>query len=138
MIFGAMSLLAVVVLTASIGWAGSPHFVSVEVVSVSGNSITVDGKEAGLGDESQIHVVLTANAECINNGANHPKAANKASASAEGDFPVQNGRANFTLTATVTFQPDCSPPMSVVFTSVVVCDDTNLDTAGCVTLTGPF
>src|SRR4030095_6102626 len=97
-------------------WAGAPHFIqSAFSSSVSGDTLTVSGKEAGLGDEAQIHVVLTATASCINPGDNHPKAANKESVSAEGDFPVQNGKADFTLTVTATFQPSCSPPMTVVF-----------------------
>jgi hypothetical protein len=50
---------------------------------------------------------------------------NKEDIAAEGDFPVQNGKANFSLTLTATFQPDCSPPMTVAFTNVKVCDTTN-------------
>lgn len=107
-------------------WAGSPHFVSNTVTATrDGNTLTVSGKEAGLGDEAQVHIVVTATAECINPGSNHPKAANKESISAEGTFPVQNGKANFRLTVTATFQPDCSPPMTVVFTNIVVTDTTN-------------
>jgi hypothetical protein len=52
-------------------------------VTTSGNTLTVDGKEAGLGDEDQIHIVVSATAECINPGEKHPKAANKESVSAE-------------------------------------------------------
>lgn len=107
-------------------WAGSPHFInSAFSVTVSGNTVSVSGKEAGLGDEEQIHVELTATALCINNGGNHPKAVNKASVSAAGDFPVQNGKADFTLSATAVFQPDCSPPMTVTFTDITVTDTTN-------------
>jgi hypothetical protein len=107
-------------------WAGSPHFVSHSLsATVSGNTLTVSGKEAGLGDESQVHIVVTATASCINPGGHHPKAANKTSVSASGTFPVQNGKANFRLSATATFQPDCSPPMTVAFTNVVVTDTTN-------------
>ena len=69
--------------------------------------------------------MVTATAQCINPGQNHPKAANKESVSAEGDFPVQNGKANFSLTVTATFQPDCSPPMTVIFTNVTVTDTTS-------------
>ena len=54
---------------------------------------------------------------------------------AGGDFPVQNGKAEFTLTGTATFQPDCTPPMTVVFTNVVVCD-TEHDV--CVKVPGTF
>jgi hypothetical protein len=106
--------------------AGSPHFVDDTVTATrSGDSLIVSGKEAGLGDESQVHIVVSATALCINGGGNHPKAVNKASASAEGDFPVQNGKANFSLTLTAVFQPSCSPPMTVAWTDVTVTDTTN-------------
>jgi hypothetical protein len=68
-------------------------------------------------------------AECINGGGKHPKAVNKESVSAAGDFPVQNGKADFSLTLTATFQPNCSPPMTVVFTNVTVTDTTHNVTA---------
>ena len=119
-------LVALAAITAPAAQAGSPHFINNAFSATSdGNTITVSGKEAGLGDEAQIHVVLTATAECINGGGNHPKASNKTSVSAAGDFPVQNGKAEFTLSATATFQPECSPPMSVRFTAVTVTDTTN-------------
>ena len=106
--------------------AGSPHFIkSATIVTISGNMLTVSGKEAGLGDEEQVHVVLTAEAQCINPGDHHPKAANKESFSSEGDFPVQNGKADFSLTVTATFQPDCTPPMSLEWISVTLEDTTN-------------
>ena len=106
--------------------AGSPHFInSAFSVTRSDDTLTVQGKEAGLGDEEQIHVVLSATGLCINGGGNHPKAVNKEDLSSEGDFPVQNGKANFSLTLTATFQPSCSPPMTVEFTDVTVTDTTN-------------
>lgn len=120
----AVAVAALVV--APMAWAGSPHFIkSATSVSVSGNTLTVSGKEAGLGDEAQVHIELTATANCVNPGGNKPKAANKQSVSAAGDFPVQNGKAEFTLTVTAVFQPDCSPPMTVTFTDIVVTDTTN-------------
>jgi hypothetical protein len=119
-------VLAMAVLACTVGmvWAGSPHFVFV-TVTTSANTVTVVGKEAGLGDETQVRIVVNADASCINPGANHPKAANKESFSASGNFPVQNGKADFSLTLTATFQPDCSPPMEVAFTNIVVCDTTH-------------
>jgi len=102
-------------------FAGSPHFVSVTAAR-SGDTVTVSGKEAGLGNETQVHIEVTATAECINGGGKHPKAVNKESVSAEGDFPVQNGKANFELTLKASFKPDCSPPMTVRFSDVVVRD----------------
>jgi hypothetical protein len=115
------SFVAVFALAMPSAWAGSPHFVSVSA-SVSDNTLTVTGKEAGLGNETQVHIVVTATAECINPGQHHPKAANKESVSAAGDFPVQNGKADFTLSVTATFQPDCTPPMTVAFTDITVSD----------------
>jgi len=107
-------------------WAGSPHFIqNAFSITRTDDTLTVSGKEAGLGDESQIHVVLSATALCINPGGHHPKAVNKESVSAAGDFPVQNGKANFELSVTATFQPECSPPMTVEFTDVKVTDTTN-------------
>ena len=121
-----LTVLAATIGLASPAEAGSPHFIqSAFDLDVSGNTVTVSGKEAGLGDEEQIHVVLSFDAECINRGSNKPQAANKESFTAEGDFPVQNGKADFTLTATATFQPSCSPPMSVRISNVTVTDETN-------------
>jgi hypothetical protein len=104
--------------------AGSPHFVTADA-SRSGDTLTVTFKEAGLGNEAQVHVVLSATALCINNGGKHPRAVNKTSVSSAGDFPVQNGKAEGTLSLTATFQPNCSPPMEVRFTDVSLVDETS-------------
>jgi hypothetical protein len=122
----AAAVVGAVASLSTVAFAGSPHFIkSAFTVTKSGTTLTVSGKEAGLGDEAQVHIVLSATAECINPGSHHPKAANKASVSAAGDFPVQNGQAEFTLSATATFQPDCTPPMTVVFTDITITDTTN-------------
>jgi hypothetical protein len=112
----------------AVAFAGNPHFVTADATRTD-NTLTVTFKEAGLGNEPQVHVVLSATALCINNGGKHPKAVNKASVSAAGDFPVQNGKAEGTLSVTATFQPDCSPPMTVVFTNVTLTDETSGATA---------
>ena len=104
--------------------AGNPHFVTLNVTR-SGNILILTGKEAGLGDEQQVSIEFNASASCINPGDNHPKAENKESVSATGTFPVQNGKADFTLNLTATFQPECAPPMTVQFSGVVVGDVTN-------------
>jgi len=122
----AVLALAVGAFAAPVALAGSPHFIqSAFSVTRTDNTLTVSGKEAGLGDEAQVHIVVTATAECINGGGNHPKAVNKTDVSAAGDFPVQNGKAEFSLTLTAVFQPSCSPPMTVRFTNVTVTDTTN-------------
>jgi hypothetical protein len=105
--------------------AGNPHEVHDTTISISGATLTASGKEAGLGDESQVHIVLTADAACINGGGNHPRAVNKGSFSAAGDFPVQNGQTTFTLSVTASFQPPCAPPMTVAWSNVTVVDTTN-------------
>jgi hypothetical protein len=121
----AIGVFTVLMLTATAAWAGSPHFVGAVTKTQSGNTLTVSGKEAGLGNEDQVHIVVSATALCINNGGQHPKAVNKESVSAEGTFPVQNGKADFSLTLTATFTPECSPPMTVSFTDITVTDTTN-------------
>jgi len=105
--------------------AGSPHFVGTLTATVSGSDLTVSGKIAGLGDEAQVDVRVTAAAQCVNPGGNEPSATNKQDVAAAGTFPVQNGKADFTLTASAVFQPPCSPPMSVVFSDIVVTDVTH-------------
>lgn len=120
------ALLGAVLLAAPTALAGSAHFINNAFsISRDGNSLTVSGKEAGLGNLEQVHVVLSADAACVNPGDNKPKAANKQSFNAEGDFPVQNGKADFTLTVTASFQPSCSPPMTVEFSNVTVTDTTS-------------
>jgi hypothetical protein len=109
--------------------AGSPHFVGTPTFTTSGSTVTVSAKEAGLGDEAQIHVVLSGTALCINGGGNHPKAVNKTNVTAAADEPVQNGKSDYTLTATATFQPACSPPMTVEFQNLTLTDTTNNLTA---------
>jgi hypothetical protein len=125
LMFAALALAAAAI-AVPVAWAGSPHFIqSAFSVTRTDNSLTVSGKEAGLGDEAQVHIVVTATAKCINPGQHHPKAANKEDLAAAGNFPVQNGKADFSLTLTATISPSCSPPMTIVFTDVKVTDTTN-------------
>lgn len=112
--------------TSGVAHAGSPHFVDGTVVATQdGATLTVSFKEAGLGNEPQVHVVLTADAQCVNPGGNKPQAGNKQSLSTAGDFPVQNGKTEGSLTVTAAFQPPCSPPMTVVFSNIVLTDITS-------------
>ena len=101
--------------------AGSPHFVDLSY-SISGSTVTVSGKEAGLGNETQVHIEVTVDASCINGGGHNPNAENKDSFSASGDVPVQNGKALFSLDVQMSFQPDCTPPMTLNVTRILVED----------------
>jgi hypothetical protein len=116
-----LGLIAIVVMCCAVSvFAGNAHFVGVPTFTVSGADLTVSGKVAGLGNVPQIHVVLSGVASCINGGNNHPQAVNKASFNAEGDFPVQNGKALFALAVEAVFQPSCNPPMTVSWSDVSV------------------
>jgi len=116
----ATAVFTTLLLSSTVALAGNAHFVGTPKVTQSGDSLLVSGKVAGLGNETQINVEVSAQAACVNRGQNFPQAANKRTFSAEGDFPVQNGKANFSLTLTATFQPKCSPPMTVVWGPVTI------------------
>jgi hypothetical protein len=120
LIIATMLALAMAALAALPAWAGSPHFVGTPTITRSGDALTVTGKVAGLGDETQINVSVTADVACVNPGNNEPKAENKGATIAEGTFPVQNGKANFSVTGTGTTDPDCSPPMVLRYSNVVL------------------
>lgn len=98
--------------------AGNAHFVGVPTVTANGDTLVVSGKVAGLGNVPQIHAELSADAACVNRGNNKPQAANKATFSTSGDFPVQNGKALFVLDLEAVFSPACVPPMSVEWSNV--------------------
>jgi hypothetical protein len=106
------------------------HFVGTPTATRDDNTLTISGKVAGLGQVEVITVAITGDALCINPGAKHPKAANKADVAGGANVPVQNGKAIFSVEASATFQPDCTPPMTVVFQNVTVTvtatDGTNL------------
>jgi hypothetical protein len=112
--------LATTALVVPAAWAGSAHFVGTPKITRDGDAITVSGKVAGLGNETQINVAVTADVACVNPGSQKPQAENKGATNAEGTFPVQNGKAIFSVTGTGTTSPDCSPPMTLRYSNVVV------------------
>lgn len=120
-----MAIIGLIAFLAPSAVAASPHFVGDPTVTRSGNTLTVSGKEAGLGNQQTVNITVTATASCINPGGKGPKAENKTDVAGGGQFPVQNGKANYSVTLTATFQPSCSPPMTVVFSNVVVTDTGN-------------
>jgi len=100
--------------------AGHAHFVGVPQIAVSGESLVASGKVAGLGNVPQIDVTLSADAACVNRGNNKPQAENKQTFNSAGSFPVQNGKALFTLDLEAVFQPSCTPPMRVEWSNVSI------------------
>jgi hypothetical protein len=121
----AVAAAAGLILAAAPAMAGSPHFVGAPTFTTSGATITVTAKEAGLGDEAQVHVVLSGTAQCVNPGGNDPQAGNKTTFSQAADEPVQNGKADYQITATAVLTPACSPPMTIAFSGVTLTDTTN-------------
>ncbi len=105
-----LAVLTAMVLSVSLVAPGNAHFVGTPKISISGNTVTVSGKVAGLGNVPQIHVEVSGDAECVNRGNKNPNADDEDEFSASGDFPVQNGKALFSLDLTATFQPDYTPP----------------------------
>ncbi len=129
--------LAAVVFAAGPALAVSAHFVTAKVTSVTSDTITVQFKEAGLGNSlNSVNITVNATAECINGGSNHPKASNKEAFSVSGAFSVSNGQASGSLTdSAAAISPPCSPPMVIAWTNVTVTDTTFSDTA---TIPGTF
>jgi hypothetical protein len=119
LLLAALAALSVLALAAP-AYAGSPHFVGTPTLSRDGDALTVSGKVAGLGDETQITVTVVADVACVNPGDNEPQAENKGAVIAQGTAPVSNGKALFSVTGTGTTDPDCSPPMRLVYSGVVV------------------
>ena len=118
-VLGALVAIAIAAVPSLAGVKGA-HFVGAPSINESGATLSAAGKVAGLGNVEQIHVTLSADAACINPGNNHPQAGNKESFSAQGDFPVQNGRAEFSLDLIAAFKPDCTPPMTVDWSNIVI------------------
>ncbi len=127
----AAAFLGVMGLVTGTALADSPHFVknATSVTSVTSNSITVTFRESGLDHSlNSVNISLSGTAECINGGGHHPKAANKASESASGTFNVSNGTAAGSLTMVASdISPNCSPPMVIAWTNLVVTDTTTND-----------
>lgn len=120
--------------------AQNEHFVRASA-NLSGVSLTVSFKEAGLGANQNIDYVLSADATatyvCVNRGGANPSASNKATVSgpvtATGTF---NSGKNGQVTASLTLQPpgpgsfSCPPGQSleiaqVTYTNVTLTDTTN-------------
>jgi len=116
----AAAVFAALAVTVTLTFAGNAHFVGTPSLVESGNTVSASGKVAGLGNIPQITVTVAGEAACINPGGHNPNADNKDEFSATGNFPVQNGKANFSLTLTATFKPDCTPPMSVDWSGVSI------------------
>jgi hypothetical protein len=122
--------------------AASPHFIHTSATGPSSSgTLSVNFKEAGLGDNTLIDYTASANSTadyaCINHGDNHPQASNKETVSgpvtASGTF--SSGK-NGTISATLTLYPPSAGSFScpngqnlvlasVSYTGVSISDTTN-------------
>jgi hypothetical protein len=119
-LFGATVVLTALLATMALA-VSNAHFVGTPTATRSGDTLTVSGKVAGLGDVDEITVTVTGEVACINPGSKHPQAANKESFSFTSTVPVQNGKALFSVTIDGSLiDPSCSPPMTLQFSNVRV------------------
>jgi len=110
---------------ASSAVAASPHFVGTPTATVSGNSLTVSFKAAGLGNETSVPITLSGNvvvsSRCYTKSGNKPQAANKQETIAVNqtdDFPVRNGQTTGSFTVTPLSTLTCPGGQHVVIESV--------------------
>jgi hypothetical protein len=134
-------VLAMVGLTtqSALGATSGAHFFSATASVNDGGALVVSWDETGLGNED-INYTLSADSTatyaCINNGGNHPKAANKetvaGSVSTGGSFKAKNGRVQGELAAGPLSDPAFTCPSGqtrilakVTYTNIVLTDTSN-------------
>jgi hypothetical protein len=99
--------------------AGNPHFVTASG-SIQGNSVQVGFTEGGLGNQGSVHEELAIQVACENGGGND---ASTQTVVAAADFPVLDGQAEGSLTATA---PPCPAGQTLeVYHDYSVTDTTN-------------
>lgn len=122
---------------------------SIDLTGTDQGDLLVSFRESGLGNSPtpgsvQVEVTAQASAEyaCVNGGNNHPKAANKETITAPvggtGDFPIgNNGSASGTIRIEAPSAGTFSCPsgqrlvlVSVTYSTILISDNTNTDTAG--------
>jgi len=128
---------------ASVAYATSPsfHFANAFFDLNNPDQLDVSFKETGLGNTgfSSVDITVTADAtvtcQCVNDGGNCPKAANKSTTSAPvsgvGSFPVRNGQTTGTISvsppACLQPKPSCTPQQTlevedVSYTNIKIAD----------------
>jgi len=105
--------------------ADSPHFVGTPTASVSGNSLIVSFKAAGLGTGNYAAFSLTGTVDvssrCYTKSGNKPQAANKQesiSVNQNGNFPVSHGQTTGSFTVTPLSTLSCPGGQTVVIESI--------------------
>ena len=121
----ALAVFLAVGLTAGVALADSPHFIGTPSGTVSGNTLTVNFKAAGLGTGDYADFTLTGSVDvfsrCYNKGGNKPQADNKQetiSVNQTGSFPVRGGQTTGSFTVTPLSTLTCPGNQVVVIESV--------------------
>jgi hypothetical protein len=122
---------------ASIAMAANAHFVGNPTATVSGDTLTVEFKAAGLGNAPTADFSLSASANifsrCYTKKGNKPQAANKqetVTLSSDETFPVSNGQTTGTITLTAPDSTLDCPPGQVAVTESVTFEDVVLSGEG--------
>jgi hypothetical protein len=110
---------------AGTAFASNAHQVGSTSVSISGNSLTISAKIAGLGNVGtatfDLSGTVDVSSRCYTKSNNKPQAANKQerlAISESGTFPVRNGTATPRFTVTPLSTLGCPPGQRVVIESV--------------------
>jgi hypothetical protein len=110
----AVAVLLALGLMSQAALANSPHFVGTPTATLSGNTLTVNFKAAGLGTGDYADFSLTGSLDvfsrCYNKGGNKPQADNKQetiSVSEFGSFPVRGGQTTGSFSISAGSTLDC-------------------------------
>jgi hypothetical protein len=126
MIVVATAALVVMLATAAVAVADSPHYVKGPDVTISGNSLTVSWKAAGLGNTvttADFSLTGTANvtSQCFTKSGNPVNGVPKSETidvNVTGTFPVRNGQTTGSLTVSPLSTLTCTGNQHVVILSV--------------------
>jgi hypothetical protein len=119
-----VAMLAFGAFAATSALAASPHFVGTPTATVSGNTLTVNFKAAGLGNDTTVPITLsgdvTVNSRCYTKSGNKPQAANKQETIHVDQTrdPVRNGQTTGSFTVTPLSTLTCPGGQRVVIESV--------------------
>jgi hypothetical protein len=120
------AVLAFAAVAATPALAASPHFVGTPSATVSGNTLTVNFKAAGLGNETSVPITLsgdvTVGSRCYTKSGNKPQAANKQETinvdQTTTSIVDRNGRATASLTIAPLSTLTCPGGQHVVIETV--------------------
>src|SRR5262245_29195481 len=102
----AAALVAVLAMTTAVALADSPHYIKGPTATVSGNSLTVSWKAAGLGNtvtsvDFNLTGTINTTSQCFTKSGNPVNGVPKSetiNVNATGTFPVRNGQTTGSLT----------------------------------------